>query len=474
MYRTEIFFEYLFYNFFLIADLTKHNCSFLFPPNMKLFIKAHSSLFHLCLFLIVALASCSSAYKIQKKTKAYLKEAPEFHQGFSGFMLYDPEEKEVLIEHNSNKYFTPASNTKLFTFYAGLKILKDSVTALEYTVAGDSLIFKGTGDPSFLNPDLPESKVFGFLKNREEDLYYLLPAFKETHFGPGWAWNWYTSYYAVERTAFPLFGNRASFSFEKGKEFPSVKPSSFIDSLDIVTTQFFPRVDRDLYSNRFQFSNLNKDKDFQQNVPLKLSPEIFVKMLSDSLGKEIKIISDAPAKPDKKIYSIPADSLYKRMLVVSDNFIAEQILLLAANELSDTLRTRIAIEHMKKNHLQDLPDEPMWYDGSGLSPYNKFTPRSIVKLLEKLKEEVPQDKLLSMLATGGESGTIKNYYKGEEEPYVFAKTGTLSNVHALSGYLKTKSGKLLIFSFQNNNYVVPTSEIRGGMEKILREIRDHY
>jgi D-alanyl-D-alanine carboxypeptidase/D-alanyl-D-alanine-endopeptidase (penicillin-binding protein 4) len=161
------------------------------------------------------------------------------------------------------------------------------------------------------------------------------------------------------------------------------------------------------------------------------------------------------------------------MLKESDNFIAEQILLLAAQKTSDTLKSEIAIDYMKEFYLKDLPDEPMWYDGSGLSRYNLFTPRSMVKLLEKIKKEVPQEKLLDMLPTGGHSGTIKNYYKAKKT-YIFAKTGTLKNNHSISGFLKTKSGKLLIFSFMNSNYTVPTSVLKAEMEKVLLSIRDNY
>ncbi|MGB3775183.1 MAG: D-alanyl-D-alanine carboxypeptidase, partial [Leeuwenhoekiella sp.] len=46
--------------------------------------------------------------------------------------------------------------------------------------------------------------------------------------------------------------------------------------------------------------------------------------------------------------------------------------------------------------------------------------------------------------------------------------------HSLSGFIKTKSGKTLIFSFMNSNYVVPTSTLKKGMEQILLTIRDSY
>ena len=79
-----------------------------------------------------------------------------------------------------------------------------------------------------------------------------------------------------------------------------------------------------------------------------------------------------------------------------------------------------------------------------------------------------------MLPAGGERGTIKSWYGGKEEPYVFAKTGTLSNKHCLSGYLKTKSGDVLIFSFMNNNYVGSSTPVKEEMQKVLEWIWENY
>lgn len=434
-----------------------------------------SRLFLLLTVSILLLSSCSSLKRANHHIEDDLESAPVFQQGFAGLAVYDPEEHRMLFEHNSDKYFTPASNTKLFTFYTGLKILGDSVPALKYTIKNDSLIFEGTGDPSLLYPDLPDSQVLSFLKNTGDSLYFVPPIYTESYFGPGWAWDDYNAYYSVERTPLPIYGNRVYFSFRKGQERPKSFPKIFKDSLLVSADTTNSRIRRELAYNGFSFENTLKTKDFEQEVPFKYSPHLLVNLLQDTLQKKVNILHNLPPKVrlDKTLYSIPADSMYKHMLQVSDNFIAEQILLMAAQKISDSLKTEIAIDYMKKNYLKDLPDEPIWVDGSGLSRYNLFTPRTMVKLLEKISEEVPREKLFDMLPTGGKSGTLKNYYKAEE-PYIYAKTGTLSNNHSLSGFLITKKGKVLIFSFMNSNYTVPTSSLKAGMENILESIRDNY
>ena len=127
----------------------------------------------------------------------------------------------------ADNYFIPASNTKLFTFYTGLKILGDSVPALQYRISGDSLIFSGTGDPSFLNKDLPKSEVLKFLKESQQKLYYQPHSTTTTNLGPGWAWDDYNDYYSAERSEFPIYGNVASFGQSELENTPKSYPSFF-------------------------------------------------------------------------------------------------------------------------------------------------------------------------------------------------------------------------------------------------------
>lgn len=414
--------------------------------------------------------SCAST----KKSQEFFERSEVFTQGFHGIAVYDPIENKMIYEDNAEKYFTPASNIKLFTFYTGLKLLKDSVPALHYIIRNDSLIFWGTGDPSLLNPDLPQSNVLTFLKNRNEQLFYLPPPVEEEYFGPGWAWDDYNSSYSVERTSFPVYGNRVNFKEEVGKPVLIASPGIFRDSINFNQSEY-RGIRRDIEKNNFLYNPGLDQKDLNQNVPFKYSAPLVVNVLKDTLKKEINLLREYTKNHESyhTLYSIHVDSMYKRMMEVSDNFIAEQILLLSAQALTDTLSSEIAIDHMLETHLKDLPDEPQWVDGSGLSRYNLVTPRTMIALLSKIKNEVSQERLFNILATGGVSGTLKNNYIAEV-PYIFAKTGTLRNNHSLSGYLKAKSGKVLIFSLMNSNYTVPTNDLKIQMELILREFYENY
>jgi D-alanyl-D-alanine carboxypeptidase/D-alanyl-D-alanine-endopeptidase (penicillin-binding protein 4) len=234
-----------------------------------------------------------------------------------------------------------------------------------------------------------------------------------------------------------------------------------------------PELERAIAANEFTFFPDATTKAGPWYVPIHFGKGVTAALLADTLKRPVTEVRLPLPAQAAVLRSVPADSVYKVMMQESDNFLAEQLLLACAMQVGDSLYGETAIRYAKKNLLFDLPDEPRWVDGSGLSRYNLFTPRSIVRLWEKIYTLVPRERLLPLLATGGQAGTIKNYYKADK-PYVFGKTGTLSNNHCLSGFVVTEKGRTLIFSYMNSNFVSPTHEVRTYMENILDHIRRRY
>jgi D-alanyl-D-alanine carboxypeptidase/D-alanyl-D-alanine-endopeptidase (penicillin-binding protein 4) len=353
-------------------------------------------------------------------------------------------------------------------------MLGDSIPALKYAVRGDSLLFWGTGDPTFTHMDLKNSIAYNFLKNRKEKLYYINAPFASTPFAVNWGWDDYNYYYQPERSVFPIHGNVVKFTRKTGTPYTTT-PTYFKSTLKTDTTRT-PRRDsflRAWRTNDITYSPKLAPAEFAMEVPFITSPEITVKLLADTLKRPVKLIKRALPAQAKILYGLPADSVYKRLMQVSDNLFAEQLMALCSGTFSDTLSVERGVQHAAKTYLADLPDKPVWIDGSGLSSMNMFTPRSIIFLLQKLQQERPQEKLFPLLATGGRPGTFRNIYKADV-PFVFGKSGTLSHVHNQSGYLITKKGKLLLFSFMNNNYQTSTADIRNEMVQVMTEIHEKY
>lgn len=424
---------------------------------------------------LILLAGCATEKRISRKLKKVFSTSAMLKQYYAGFALYDMTAQKMLFEQHADQYFTPASNTKLFTFYAGLKMIRDSIPSLRYIERGDSLIFWGTGDPSFLHSKLKGTKAADFLRNTNKNLFYAPGRYTGGIYGAGWAWDDYNEYYQAEINELPLMDNLVDIRAENGKlvAFPAL----FKDCLepDTLSEQKTFAVTRDFGANHFKYSQLPVPANYSQQVPYKVSLPLTLSLLSDTLHKQIRVVNLKMPADAKTIYNLKTDSVLKEMMLPSDNFIAEQLLLVYASQLGEALNTGEVIDYIEKNHLTELPDKPRWVDGAGLSRYNLFTPRDMIKLLDLIYKELndPQ-RLFHMLPGGGKSGTLRNAYPKTDQPFVFGKTGTLSGVHNQSGYVLTKKGKTYIFSFMNNNFVVPTAGVRNEMVRIMTYIHEKF
>ena len=99
-------------------------------------------------------------------------------------------------------------------------------------------------------------------------------------------------------------------------------------------------------------------------------------------------------------------------------------------------------------------------DGSGMSRYNLITPRSITRLLYVIMQDKKLNSLFyATLADAGLNGTLKNRYTSFDlKNNIHAKTGTIQNGTALSGYIDTKDQNKLVFSILINQMLMERKE----------------
>jgi D-alanyl-D-alanine carboxypeptidase/D-alanyl-D-alanine-endopeptidase (penicillin-binding protein 4) len=182
--------------------------------------------------------------------------------------------------------------------------------------------------------------------------------------------------------------------------------------------------------------------------------------LSDTLGLPV-IVSATERNLNEKLVSyssVSKDSVCNKMIFESDNFIAEQLLLMTSDRLLRRMNDTKLIEKILSDTIILFPQKPVWVDGSGLSRYNLFTPEDMVYLLKQLETEFGRNRIEAIFPTGNQ-GTLKGNYD-DKAGYIFAKTGTLSGQISLSGYLRTKRNTPLIFSIMINNHTGKSSQIR--------------
>ena len=430
---------------------------------------------HLLLALVVGLGlvSCSPARRIARD----LRTKSVYANQVMGVALYDPATGKHLIQHNADRPFTPASNTKLFTFYAGLLTLPDSLPTLLYVVRPsvappDSLIFWGTGNPLLLHPDLPDTTALSFLRNRPERLFFSPANYAGPRYGPGWAWDDYNDDYSAELAPLPIYGNVVRFSDNR------CSPRRFVDSLRAAPdTKPVKDVRRAEFGN--QFVRPAGGRITRQDVPFRWSAGLAAQLLADTLHRPVEIVSQSTPTTVRVLRGSPTDSLYKRMLHVSDNQFAEQVLFMASAERglvspgSAQLHPVAELRRMADSVLRYPAVSAKWVDGSGLSRYNLFTPNVLIDLLMKIAAIVPQQRLFALLPAAGQSGTLQGVALSGK-PYVFAKSGSLSGVYNLSGYILTKRGKTLYFSIMNNNFTGSVSAVRRQTADLLRQIHERF
>src|SRR5258708_28487878 len=292
----------------------------------------------------------SSRGGLQQFPEETLLKQPGLLSAQVGICLFDPATATYTYNSQGDKFFIPASNTKLFSLYAGMKHLGDSLVGMRYATTDTALFILPSGDPTLLHPAFADQPVIRALQKTRRNLYLTEGNWQDRPFGRGWAWDDYNDDYMPERSAFPVYGNLIRWMQD-------TTAGSFYSIPDIDwPVRFSPdsskqgfSVRRNVHDNTFVITE-GRSRVLEQGVPFITGGiESAARLLKDTVGKVVGIRKQAPggigqtaagsdmgqAVPGAAIsviHSRPVDSLFRPMMYNSDNFFAEQTLLMVGNE----------------------------------------------------------------------------------------------------------------------------------------------
>lgn len=429
----------------------------------------------LVLFIISAFVLITSCKVVQPTaTTSLFPVADDFESALIGVSIFDESTGEYLVQINADKHFSPASNTKLLTTYATLKHFGDSLPGWAYHEANDTLYIIPQGDPTFLHPEFKSQDFFEYIKLSTKPVVLILENDEIIRrFGTAWSWSTWLNTYSPERSEMPIYGNMVRIIREDSVA--KLIPSYFSFNNKVKNEQKI-NLTRKEFSNHF-IGEESKTERLKRPFYTQENDSLLFSLLRDTLltagfDKTVAFSHHTPNLPFKTFYTQETDSVVALMMKRSDNFIAEQLLLMVSK---NTLGKFDEVEikgSLIKNDFQHAIKTGRWADGSGLSRNNLFTPNEFVGLLIAMQNEFGRDRLSTILPHGNE-GTLSGLYKDYEQN-IFAKTGTLSGNLALSGYLRTKKGKNLIFSIIINNHRGQPQAFRKAIESRLIDVIETY
>jgi serine-type D-Ala-D-Ala carboxypeptidase/endopeptidase (penicillin-binding protein 4) len=187
--------------------------------------------------------------------------------------------------------------------------------------------------------------------------------------------------------------------------------------------------------------------------------------------------SSMPGTEEKILASHHSPALVEDVTVtnkVSQNLHAELLLHGLGRKVACNTGSTVDGARLVRAFLEDAgvdKDDFIFFDGSGLSGHDLVTPRAIARLLQFASTQPWFADWKKSLPVGGEDGSLESRFgKAPLKDHVFAKTGTLGEARALSGYLECASGKTVIFSIMVGNHLPQTTGDREAMDKIVAAI----
>ena len=407
------------------------------------------------------------------------------------------DDNKIIYDYNSQKLLMPASTNKLYTSAAALHYLgKNHYFETNVLIKKNNLILKGGGDPDLKIKQLDSLALEISKKHKTIDTLFIDDSFLDSlNYGEGWMWDEGPWWYAAPIGALSVNDNCIDFYVGPGKKgdrasieyFPKTSYIGFdnesITVQDTVMSKL--KIDRDWVSNKNNFYvsgeiiDTAKVDTFYRNIynPSYFTGTIFKELLNKH-GAKVNHLSFNLNQPDtyKTIAKHKSKALLlsaKNLMNESDNLTAE--LFVKSIGAMDTLPGTwdVGLDSIKsflaKEVLIDTSNIRI-ADGSGVSRYNLTSSAQLISLLKWMYNSKYKENFISFLPGGGwEDSTLKKRLINEGD-LVRAKTGGLSGVRNLAGYINSKRYGNVAFSILMNGYINSSSKYVEVQDQIIKTI----
>lgn len=430
-----------------------------------------------------------------------------------GVKVVSPVTGRVYFARHADGLFHPASNTKLFTALGVLRTMGPdyryltSVFADEDAYAGGdtlhtSLYLHGSGDPMLesVHLDSLAGLVDGSYGVRviAGDIVVDDTCLDGVPYGEGWMWDDVQYSYSASLNALTVNGNSVKIGISPGTAVgapvtvrvnpPTTSVTFLVEALTAAagdTSSAEPlRVERDWRSRSNRVTITGRvAMDAGERVYFRSveAPGLYAgKLFRDRLqARGIRVtgpvrrgVTPAGAQTVATYRSPPVTEALARLLKDSHNLTAELLIkTMGRHATGEPGSSDDGLDALRQVLAEDIGLDPGAYrfaDGSGLSWYNYVSPDQVAALLTAAYHDpVIGADFLEALPVAGVDGTVANRMKDTAAMgNLRAKTGTLSGVSCLSGYVHTLDGEPLVFSIMINNFVGPASTARRAQDAI--------
>ena len=416
---------------------------------------------------------------------------------------------ERLYELDAERLMMPASNMKILTLAGAAEILGwdhrftttlETSAPVEGGVLQGDLVVRGGGDPTINSREARRTAVFAqwIAAMRAAGIQRVNGRivgddqfFDDEGLGQGWAWDYLQFGYAAPVGALQLDENLAALAIAPGSiagdpARVSLAPGSGLRLTNRVRTGAAESANEIAYRRRLDEPVLEVSGSIALgSTPIARSVAVvnptlyFVQSLKDALVEGGIAVSGPAVDMDDIAAELAAAAGERRVIVSTESpplrDVATVLMKVSQNLYAETLVKAIGARKGGLGTYEGglgavraaaagwgiADDGFVMADGSGLSRYNYLTARTVSTILERMyKDERHREPFAATLPIAGKDGSLATRMRRTRaEGNAIAKTGSISNVRTLSGYVRTRDGEMLVFSILANDFVVPAATV---------------